>query len=1075
MSMSTTTSTRTKRVVPSLLALGLMGAVADAADPVISAVGGSVGTGATVQVAFEWTDDIFGWDPLFASTTAAGTGGDLRLFETATSTTPNPSSATALSLALANIVSSNSHKTVLTYTLTGANKYLWVQVPAGVAYGTGATPTAYPAAAMPGATTATMVYTMVPATPASNAPTISVPTTNTQTTQRQPTIVVSANIDDDEGGTPAAVNALFSTTDNFKVGIYEGGTLLGSTVFHKTGWSSGATTGNRQTVAVNLTTALAVGSHTLTAKVLDPLGAAAATQPTVTLLVWDAPTIQVNGVDVAAGATAVVDRTSAITISGTAFKVGSVTGTITMTVDDVSQTVTNPSSDPTKFTATVSSLEAGATHSVIITQTPSAPFASSLLLTSFTIDNQTSNLDVTAPDVPVIATPGDASTLSTRKPAITGTTEPLATVTAKFYDQAAPGTAGIMSVTADANGAYSFGNSDWAGASGGLTALVASATNVIQVKATDKAGNASAYSSDSFTVVIPSAAVNVAFTPQSGVTTAGGVNYTNAATVTFDVGLTGLTGSQITSGALNGWVVGDFTVTGGTITGSTALTGSASATAPTITVTPTGANGTVTLAIAADKFDIAGTNNQASSTYTLVKDTTAPTAAIGVVSNGTSTASVGTGFKVTITSAEALASVDATKIVIAAVGTAGSYAAPSGASYTLSTDKKVATVSYSTPATQGTATGISITLLAAAATDLAGNTSAAVTTAVTRTFDTTAPTLTGITSTVAAAAKISPIPFTFTFGETITGFDIADIDVTNGVVATTGLTGSGASYALSVIPGEGPTPVKVAIKTGTVVTDAVGNSFTISYGGSGTAGTHYLTRTYDSTAPRVLSLSSSTAAPTATDSKPTNRTSIPCSLVFSESVTGLSAASFQVEGGAISGLTGAGSAYTFNVDVSAPTTADKKVRVVLMAGKVQDAVANTNSSVAVLLRNYDGTVPTLDLDPATPPALTGTGSTSAARSNGTFTFKINNGGTSDVLLTKFDKTKIIAIGGTIDSITTTDDSGSPAKITGVTVNVTLPRAAGNVVTLQALPGALTDAAGNKNASSSASLTVPGAG
>jgi hypothetical protein len=209
----------------------------------------------------------------------------------------------------------------------------------------------------------------------------------------------------------------------------------------------------------------------------------------------------------------------------------------------------------------------------------------------------------------------------------------------------------------------------------------------------------------------------------------------------------------------------------------------------------------------------------------------------------------------------------------------------------------------------------------------------------------------------------------------------------------------------------------------------------------------------------------------------------------------------------------------------------------MLAGKLADPIGNLNSSVAVLTRNYDGTVPTLDFGTPTLSTATATSGTATAASattathtgagwtvnafagqtvsmgsstmvvvsnsatvltgtawtggtpsagaytitgnaaKATFTVTVNAGGTtSDVLATKFDPTKLVLVGGTLDSVTPTSVTvNSTSRLQSFQVILTLPRGAGNTVILQALPGAVTDLAGNKNASVSGMLTVPGNG
>ena len=1072
--MTTRHHSHATRVVPTLLLLGAMGSLAQAADPVITAVGNSVGTATSVDFAVDWTDDVGGWDPTFSKTTAQGTGGDFRVFTVAPanfSTVVDPSGTaqtgvTLVALTAANVVSSSAHRTVFHVAL-GSDVKLYAQIPAGTAYLLGATPTTFPSAAIPSASTAQLIYTVVPATPTTSFNSILTPSDNAATTLRSPTLAVSVNIDDDE--TAAVVgtddrNTRFSSSDVFQVVVYEGSTPVGSTSFTKTGGAPVVGITNRQTVGVTLSTALPVGNHTLVAKVVDPVGNAAASPSTIHLLVWDAPTLQVNGDD-ATGSTFTVDRANNIILSGTKFNGDATNGSaVTLKIDGT--TITPDSvTDATKFQFTVPSLASGASHTVQLTQTHtgSGLTAHPKLISTYTIDN--SAVDSTPPDAPVISSPQAGATVVVKKPLVTGITEPNCTVQLRYATTAAPTSfTSITSETSDANGAFSFVTADWS------SQLVANTDYIIQVRSTDAAGNVGAWSDVGFNVSVPVNAVKVALASTAGITTgADGNKYSSTATAAFNINLTDLAGGAITGGTLAGLTAADIVVTNGTFTSTLATAGSL-----TITVTATAA-GPVTINIPAGGFshnngsDGAINNEALSAVYTYTKDAAAPTFTTSVLSYGASTTTIGTTYKIVVAANEPLSAKDKTKITQTLVGTGGTIGTLDAG--TFSTDKKTVTF-LATGAVASTGTtpvpGLSVAFTAGLLTDMAGNTSAAVSVPVTRTWDVASLDISTITSTATATGKVSPIPFVFTFTKAATGFDLSDLDITNGVAAS--LTGTGTTYTLNVVPGEGPTPVKVAIKSGTVVTDAVGTNATIT---GTTPGKHNLTRIYDSTPPRVLSLTSTTAAPTTTDDKPTNRTSIPCSLVFSEAVTGLTAAAFQVENGSISGLSGAGSAYTFNVDVAAPTTDTKKVRVVLMASKVQDVVATTNSSVAVLVRNFDGTAPTLNFQAPSLPIAGGLGTTT---SKGTFVIDINGGATSDVLATKFDATKLNVLGGSIDSITTsTATVNSTLRITQITVNVTMPRAAGNVVTLTAAPGVITDLAGNKNASTSSSLTIPGAG
>ena len=126
--------------------------------------------------------------------------------------------------------------------------------------------------------------------------------------------------------------------------------------------------------------------------------------------------------------------------------------------------------------------------------------------------------------------------------------------------------------------------------------------------------------------------------------------------------------------------------------------------------------------------------------------------------------------------------------------------------------------------------------------DAAGNTLCS--NSIAYTLDTAEPTVT-LSSTATNFTKISPIPLTATFSESVTGFASSSITATNGTVS--GLSGSGASYSFNVIP-SGQGAVTVQILAGSAQ-DAAGNSNLAS---------NTLTRTFDTLAP-VLTITSPTA------------------------------------------------------------------------------------------------------------------------------------------------------------------------------------------------------------------------
>src|SRR5207253_5849258 len=131
--------------------------------------------------------------------------------------------------------------------------------------------------------------------------------------------------------------------------------------------------------------------------------------------------------------------------------------------------------------------------------------------------------------------------------------------------------------------------------------------------------------------------------------------------------------------------------------------------------------------------------------------------------------------------------------------------------------------------------------------------------------DTVAPTVT-VTSPATSPTNVSPISFTATFSEDVTGFSTADVTVTNGTVGKF-LAGDARTYTFSVTP-TADGPVSVSIPAG-VAQDAAANANTAS---------NPLSITFDTTAP--------TATTTSTAPDPTRFDPIPVTVTFNEDVTG---------------------------------------------------------------------------------------------------------------------------------------------------------------------------------------------
>ncbi|MFB8794739.1 MAG: Ig-like domain-containing protein [Microcoleus sp.] len=359
----------------------------------------------------------------------------------------------------------------------------------------------------------------------------------------------------------------------------------------------------------------------------------------------------------------------------------------------------------------------------------------------------------------------------------------------------------------------------------------------------------------------------------------------------------------------------DITVTNGTVSGL-----SGSGTTYTFTVTPT-SQGTVTVDVPAGvATDETGNNNTAATALTRTFDSAAPTVAL----TSATAATVNAPFPVTATFSESTTNFVDTDITVTN-GTVSGLSG-SGTTYTFTV----------TPTSQGTVT---VDVPSSVATDAAGNNNTAAT-ALTRTFDSAAPTV-ALTSATAATVN-APFPVTATFSESTTNFVDTDITVTNGTVS--GLSGSGTTYTFTVTPtSQGTVTVDVP---SSVATDAAGNNNTA---------TTALTRTFDSTAPTV------TINQDAGQPDPTAASTVNFAVVFSETVTGFDSTDITLGGTAgATTATVSGSGTTYNVAVTGMTAAGT-VTASVKADAASDAGGNTSTASTSTDNqvNYNNAIPTV--------------------------------------------------------------------------------------------------------------------
>ncbi|MFD0960740.1 Ig-like domain-containing protein [Paenibacillus chungangensis] len=200
-------------------------------------------------------------------------------------------------------------------------------------------------------------------------------------------------------------------------------------------------------------------------------------------------------------------------------------------------------------------------------------------------------------------------------------------------------------------------------------------------------------------------------------------------------------------------------------------------------------------------------------------------------------------------------------------------------------------------------------------------------------LDVTPPSV-SISSAQANPTNASSFPVKIAFSEAVTGFDLADIAVTNGSASNLVMNNSRTFTAMVTPSTEGEVRVNVAAG---VAADAAMNS--------NTAATEFSV-TYDTTAP--------TAIITSTEPDPTTSKPFSVTIAFSEAVTGFAVGDIAVTNGTASNLSTADN-MTYRADIT--PVAHGEVKLNLAAGTTIDAAGNDNIAAAEFTIAYDGTAP----------------------------------------------------------------------------------------------------------------------
>ncbi len=486
---------------------------------------------------------------------------------------------------------------------------------------------------------------------------------------------------------------------------------------------------------------------------------------------------------------------------------------------------------------------------------------------------------------------------------------------------------------------------------------------------------------------------------------------------------------------MTGFATGDVTITG-TAGGPKVATVTGSGTTYNVAVTGMTTSGTIIATIAAGvATDGSGNVNTASTS----SDNSVTWESPGPRSRSTRRAgrpipTNASPINYTVTFSEAVTNFVTGDVTFAGTsgGTKVGTVTGSGTTY------NVAVTGMTTPGT------VIATLVAGVATDAVGNASSASTSSDnTVTWDATGPTVT-INQAVGQPDpdNTSPINYTVTFSESVTGFTAADVTLggTAGGALAAGVTGSGTTYTVAVTGMTTPGTVTASVVAG-AVTDALGNASSASTSSDNTV-------TWDNVGPSV------TINQALAQADPTNTSPITFTVVFSEPVTGFTSADVTT-GGTAGGaktptVTGSGANYT--VTVAAITTSGT-VTATILANRAVDAAGNQNAASTSTDNTvtWDVTGPTVTINQA------------GGQVDPTNTSPISFTVTFSEAVTGFTAADVTT-GGTAGGTKTPAVSGSGATytvtVTGMTTNGT--------VTASVIAGAVTDALGNASSVSTSS-------
>ncbi|WP_414918314.1 Ig-like domain-containing protein [Pseudomonas sp. IT-P4] len=534
------------------------------------------------------------------------------------------------------------------------------------------------------------------------------------------------------------------------------------------------------------------------------------------------------------------------------------------------------------------------------------------------------------------------------------------------------------------------------------TSDVTDASNLITLDNSGVAngsGNAGSGTTDSNSFAIdtalPTATIVVADTALS-------TGETSLVTITFSEAVSSFDNSDLT--IANG-ILSNVSSSDGGITWTATLT-------PTADLTDTSNTIALNMAGVQDVAGNAGSGTVNSNTYTI--DTQGPTATI-MVADGTLAA--GESTLVTITFSEAVSGFTNADLSI-----------PNGTlSAVSSSDGGVTWTATFTPTANVKDTTNLISLSNAGVSDLAGNAGTGISNSASFTIDTVLPTATIVVAdTQLGIGETTTV--TITFSEAVSGFDVSDISVANGVLSNLSSSDGGVTWTATLTPTANVSDATnlIVLDTGRVQ-DNVGN-----FGASIAISNNYA---LDATRPTVSIV---VANPNLGIGQTTTVT-----FTFSEAVSNFDLSDLSVTNGDLSNLgsSDGGKTWTATFTPTANVT-DPSNFIALDTRNVTDLVGNTGNTVAVS-NNYtlDSELPTATVVIANPNL--GVGQTSQV----TITFSEAVSG--------FDLSDISIANGTLSDLSSSDGGKTWTAMLTPTANVNI---ASNAISINRV--GISDMAGN---------------